>query len=122
MTNYTVIATTWNGTEFEVSFESLDKAMKCFDSVTSRREAISSYKDIRILDEHERVFRKWYSTSEEDARDFYFACHEKWHDGIISESGIADEFLWSVGKVKLLCEACLAWGLPISKANGLWVF
>ena len=119
---YTVVATTWDGVKFDVDFESLDKAMKFFDKRIATREAIARYEDICIFDEHERVFRKWYSMSEEDARDFYFACHEKWHDGIISESGIADEFLWSVDKVRHLLEACLAWGLPVDKANGMWAF
>lgn len=122
MTKYTVVATTWNGYEHEATFDSLDEAMRCFNSATSARESIARYEDVYIYGKNERVFRKWYSTSEEDARDFYFACHELWHDGVVSESRIADEFLWSVGKVRLLCEACLAWKLPIDKANGMWVF
>lgn len=119
---FVVKADTFVDSHYAREFADLDSAMIFFDTVTCTRSAISRYKKVRLIDEKGRDFCIWHGTPESEAKTFYEACHEIWHDGAVSTALIADILCISLGKAKLLCEACLAWELPISKANGMWVF
>lgn len=117
-----VVAINYEGMEFRKEFNSIHSANDFFTKLVNRRETIALYKSIELL-VGSRPFIKWMGAiSFSQAKEFYRDCLPFWHDGIISAELIAEAFNCPVGRVELLLEACLAWGLPVSKANGMWTF
>lgn len=121
-TMYAVTAVNYEGKEFRKEFKTLESAHEFFNKLTSRRESIALYKSLTLMVDH-HPFVKWMgAVSYSTAREFYRDCLPFWHDGIISAEAIAERFNCPVGRVELYLDACLAWKLPVSKANGLWAF
>lgn len=122
MKKYEIVAVNYEGKELHKEFDSLTSGLELFDKLCTRRESIALYKSMEFRINN-RPFSRWTgAVSFSQAREFYRDCLPFWHDGVISAKAIAERFNCPLGRVKLFLEACLAWGLPVSKANGKWAF
>lgn len=119
---YTVTAVNYVHKEFRREFNTLESAQEFFNRLTSKRESIALYKSLTLIVDHHPLVEWLGAVSYSQALGFYRDCVPFWHDGIISAEAIAIQLNCPIGRVELYLNACLAWKLPVSKANGLWAF
>lgn len=119
---FRIIAVTFTGRTLARDFESEYHAVRVLDSITESREALARYRSVSLVDEYGDTLFTWHGVTRESALGFYESCRELWHDGAVSERLIAEVLNVFPSTVKLMINACLAWDLSVSKANGLYVF
>lgn len=71
------------------------------------------YKKVSLVDAKAREFVCYYGVPQSEAKAFYDACREIWHDGAVSEKLIAETLNVFPSTVERMLTACLVWGLPM---------